>query len=444
MTTSNPGLRLESSDTPRPTSKGLEEALEAVGNRRQNIEELPSNTKKLPPNTEQLTPNVEMPTGTVDIKWSSSMTSYPSVSDFATPGAVSVLAVTGWGFGDPSFRWTTCILEYNNFLDGSTEMDKWASGVATTLMTVLPSMIAFSPLNTADTQTLYYLDVLATLITCGFTLFFRVDSWTTLLKDKIWDVTDILDRKKIDAIYCNKISSRQDSSIPERISLTQSPILNNIDTGTGATPDRSTPPSPPGVDMDSARLKRLYERGRLEKLQKKVFDTSALPEGTELGSEPTTATSTQNQQNEGLKQPRPYRIIVYMAITTFCVFQFLLFLVISCWVFGIDSTLFVWGCAGYSYAIFVGWVAASFVCAAVVRYASTSLWTRPDEIFHIESIPTTPDCCGENASALSSNPIQERNSLSNWSGIQLAHLWDNLTQFRVLRYPKFLLILTPK
>ncbi|KAG0125522.1 hypothetical protein HOY82DRAFT_616380 [Tuber indicum] len=342
------------------------------------------------------------------------------------PKPEQTLDITGWGFGNSDFRWTTCLSDYDHYLDNSTEMDKWASAVATTLMTVLPSLIAFSPLKTADIQTLYYLDVVVALITCGFTLFFRVDSWTTLQKDKIWSVTNILDKTDIDIIYCHKRAQGKDHGRPDCVFPTQSSSLNAIRTSTGVAPDGSSLVPLLEVEIDSPKLKRLYERGRLEKLQQDAFGGGLLPDEVESGS--VTSTGTQDRRNEELERPRPLRIIVYMVITAFCLFQFFLFLVISCWIFRIDSTLFIWSCAERGYAIFLGWVAASFIVAAVVRYASSSLWMRADEIFHIESIPTTPDCCGENASALFSNPIQERNSHSNWGWIKLAHFWSNLTQ----------------
>jgi len=254
-----------------------------------------------------------------------------------------------------------------------------------------------------------------------------------LRKEKIWNVTDILDKIDIDAIYYHTRSSGQDSGIPDRIASEQSSSSSVVGAGTRVDPGGGSPSPLPAVDIDSPRLKRLYERGQLEKLQQDAFGTSPLPEGTDPESVVTTGVQNQSEQNEGLKQQRPYRIMVYIVIAVFCVFQFFLFIVISCWVFRIDSTIFIWSCAKYSYAIFLGWVAISFLFAAMVRYVSSSLWTRPDEIFHIESIPTTPACCGQNASALSSNPIQERNSRSNWSWIQLVHLCGNLTQFKMLR-----------
>ncbi|KAG0634965.1 hypothetical protein HOY80DRAFT_483877 [Tuber brumale] len=113
----------------------------------------------------------------------------------------SMTGSPGWGFGNSAYGRLSCQLDYSYFLSSSSEADKWASGVATTLMTILPSLIAFGPLKTADTQTLYYLDALVALVTCGFTLLFRVDTWTTLPKDKIWRVTDILDKVDINAIY---------------------------------------------------------------------------------------------------------------------------------------------------------------------------------------------------------------------------------------------------
>ncbi|KAG0634970.1 hypothetical protein HOY80DRAFT_1140281 [Tuber brumale] len=343
--------------------------------------------------------------------------------------------IKGWGFTGSDFGWGACLSEYNDFLDGSTEIDKWASGVATTLMTMLPSLIAFSPLKTADTQTLYYLDALVALVTCGFTLLFRVDTWTTLRKDKIWRVTDILDKGDINAIYYRTRYNRQDYTTPDSddISITQSTSLTSdaIGTGTEGIPDQGGLSPLPAAKIDIPRLKRLYEGGRLKKLQQDALGTSAFPDEIESGS--MTTTSIQNQQNEGYRKPRPYRITVYMVITIFCLTQIFLFSVISSWVFKTDSTFFIWSCVEDGVMIFFWWVAGSFILASTVRYASTSMWMRPDEIFHIESIPATPDCCGDNASVLSSNPIEQRNAYCSWSRIKLAYFWSNLTQFQVPR-----------
>ncbi|KAG0129043.1 hypothetical protein HOY82DRAFT_611236 [Tuber indicum] len=237
-----------------------------------------------------------------DTQWSTSMAPHANTSGPNTAMVTILVVQAGWGFGGPDFHWTPCISGHNNYLDSSTEMDKWASGVATTLMTVLPSMIAFSPLKTADIQTLYYLDVLATLITCGFTLFFRVDSWTTLRKGKIWNVTDILCKIDIDAIYYHTRSRRQDSSIPDRITSAQSSSSNVISENTGVALESGNPSPLPAVDIDIPRLKRLYERGKLEKLQQVAFCTSALPEGIEFGSMSTAGIQNQPGQNEALKQ----------------------------------------------------------------------------------------------------------------------------------------------
>ncbi|KAG0129041.1 hypothetical protein HOY82DRAFT_621011 [Tuber indicum] len=331
-------------------------------------------------------------------------TTSPKISDLNS-SSLSTTATKGrpgWGFSNSHFNLIPCQLEYNEFLDRSTELDKWASGVATTLMTMLPSMIAFGPLRTADTQTLYYLNTLVALVTCGFTLLFRVDSWTTLRKDRIWRVTDILDEMNIDMIY----------------GYTRS--------GSGC------PPSLPAANIDIPTLKRLYDSGRLEKLQQDAFGTSALSGGIESGS--TITTGIQNWQNEGRKKRRPTRTTVYMVTTVFGFIQSILFLAITSWVFMINSTLFIWGCAGDGYMIYCRFVAWSFEIATVVRYASTSQWMRPDEIFYIESISASPArCCCDGASALSSNPIPERTAHSNWSLIKLAQLKSNLIQFRVKR-----------
>ncbi|KAG0634968.1 hypothetical protein HOY80DRAFT_1095739 [Tuber brumale] len=359
----------------------------------------------------------------------------PKIPNLNATTTEPALLMKGWGFTGSGFGWGACLSEYNDFLDGSTEIDKWASGVATTLMTMLPSMIAFSPLKTADTQTLYYLDALVALITCGFTLLFRVDTWTTLAKDKIWRVTDILDKLDINAIYYRTRYNRKDytTSDSDDISITQStsPTSDAIGTGTAVIPDQDGQSPLPAANIDIPRLKRLYEGGRLKKLQQDALGTSAFPVELESGS--MTTTSMQNQHNEGYKKPRPYRITVYMVITIFCFIQLFLFLVISSWVFKTDSTFFIWSCAGAGIGIFCWWVVGSFILASMVRYASTSMWMRPDEIFHIESIPETPDCCGDNASVLSSNPIKERTVHSNWGWIKLAYLWSNLTQSRVPR-----------
>ncbi|KAG0641349.1 hypothetical protein HOY80DRAFT_999376 [Tuber brumale] len=364
------------------------------------------------------------------------MTGFPTIrpkipnSNANTTAPASLMK--GWGFTGYNFGWGACLSEYDGFLDGSTEIDKWASGVATTLMTMLPSMIAFSPLKTADTQTLYYLDALVALATCGFTLLFRVDTWATLPKDKIWRVMDILDKGDINAIYYR---TRQDYTAPDLgdISITQYTSLtpDAIGTGTEVTPDRGGLSSLPAVNIDIPRLKRLYEGGRLKKLQQDALGSSEFPDEIESGSMATT--SIQNQHNEGPKQPRPYRITVYMVITIFCLIQYFLFLVISSWVFKTDSTFFIWSCAKAGVMIFCWWVAGSFLLASAVRYASTSMWMRPDEIFHIESIPATPDCCGDNASVLFSNPIKERTAHANWGRIKLAYIWSNLTQSQLPR-----------
>ncbi|KAG0641348.1 hypothetical protein HOY80DRAFT_1039302 [Tuber brumale] len=322
------------------------------------------------------------------------MTSLPTIrprilSSNATTTEPASL-IKGWGFTGSDFGWGACLSEYNDFLDGSTEIDKWASGVATTLMTMLPSMIAFSPLKTADTQTLCYLDAFVALVTCGFTLLFRVETWVTLPKDKIWRVTDILDKVDINAIYYRTRCSSKDypSLDPDDISITRprspTPDATSTGTGTEVIPDQSGLSPFLAANIDIPRLKRLYEGGRLKKLQQDALGTSTYPIEIESGS--MTTASMQTQQNEGYKKPRPYRITVYMVITIFCLIQLFLYFVISSWVFKTDSTFFIWSCAEAGIGIFCWWIVGSFLLASAVRYAPTSMWMRPDEIFHIERL----------------------------------------------------------
>ncbi|PWW72927.1 hypothetical protein C7212DRAFT_366523 [Tuber magnatum] len=293
-----------------------------------------------------------------------STTSSRSMEYFETPIAAPGLGnssqvepswiPTGWGFAGPRTYWTTCISEQNDYLKNSTQIDQWASAVATTLMTVLPSLIAFSPLKTADIQTLHYLDVIVALMTCGFTLFFRVDSWTTLRKDKIWKVKDILDGADIETIYCHKGSGTgmkiggKGKGVSDHISSLQPLIAISA----GAVVQSSGSSSQPLPDS-AARLRKPYDGGRLQKLQNdasgKVISESL--HDPESGSGATTVIG--QKWYTALKQPRPPRGAVYLIVTAFSIVQIFLYLVIAGLVTWIDSTIFIWSCPRPSYIIYV-------------------------------------------------------------------------------------------
>ena len=89
--------------------------------------------------------------------------SYPTLAFNATEYFQGGLS----GFWDR--KNTSCENDYNYLLDNSSEFRKYSSALATTILALLPALLAFTPLVTARIGLVARLDFVQGLIAAGFT-----------------------------------------------------------------------------------------------------------------------------------------------------------------------------------------------------------------------------------------------------------------------------------
>lgn len=88
-----------------------------------------------------------------------------------------------------------CRKFYNAILDNTSEFDKLASAVATTVMTLLPALLSFGPLPSARIGSLIYFNAEITFFTAAMTLGLYNTGLITLAKDRIVCVKDLFTRR---------------------------------------------------------------------------------------------------------------------------------------------------------------------------------------------------------------------------------------------------------
>ncbi|KAF8538332.1 hypothetical protein BDD12DRAFT_981630 [Trichophaea hybrida] len=109
----------------------------------------------------------------------SNITDYPSWGNFPE-----------WfiaGLGMPA----VCEIDVNGLLGHTSEVDKCGSAAATTIFTLLPSLLTFTPLPTASIDTLFYLSPTAAFLTAGMTLGLPIQHRSTINPENIISATEL-------------------------------------------------------------------------------------------------------------------------------------------------------------------------------------------------------------------------------------------------------------
>lgn len=98
-----------------------------------------------------------------------------------------------WGVGIDVF----CRPTYNYALVNTSEFDKVASAVASTIMVLVPALLSFAPLPTASIRTLLYFNIEAALCSAAMTLGLYNKSLSTLRSIAVLKVKDFCDERTI-------------------------------------------------------------------------------------------------------------------------------------------------------------------------------------------------------------------------------------------------------
>ncbi|KAI5780085.1 hypothetical protein EDC01DRAFT_285645 [Geopyxis carbonaria] len=229
-----------------------------------------------------------------------------------------------------------CASVYNEALRGASEVDKAAMGVATSVLALIPALLAFTAWYTANIQTLYYLDSDAALNTAGLTLCFDVKTLDTLAKDRILSAAIIL-VKGGESIL---------DSIIQRGNTWRSDIENLYTPG-----------------------------GPLEFLKKECVEFA----------NKKSLESPNDDAAETLK--RPNMIHVHVQTFLFFVLQVALMFAITSGVDQIAVASFIWLCPNLYYIAYLSMLVTAYIAAFVVRGLFYSTWYREAEIFFLEPIP---------------------------------------------------------
>lgn len=115
---------------------------------------------------------------------------------FFQPGPPSLRPnITGTGIHN------ACEAKINKVLQDTSEYNKWGSTVATTIISLLPALLSFAPLPTANIRDLLYLSPTAACFTAAATLGLPVRTFSPLSKSRVISAKSLLSDGLTAAVY---------------------------------------------------------------------------------------------------------------------------------------------------------------------------------------------------------------------------------------------------
>ncbi|KAI5803919.1 hypothetical protein EDC01DRAFT_627723 [Geopyxis carbonaria] len=283
-------------------------------------------------------------------------------------------------------------------LKHSTEFDKAGSASAATIMALMPTLLAFGPLKTADIQTQFYIDIDAALVTSAMTFCMPVRRLKTIGRERILRTSDFYD----DASKFLKDPQRFDATRPKKPA--EKELLNHIEQKynreltrvdeieieTEPKGDRNTEGGSARVDENETNSEPRGDHNT-DGGPIRVDENETDPKGgstrvDENETDPKGGSTRVDENETDPKEHRPSRLRIHFYVMSFLALQAGLLLCIGLGLFRIDSIIFVWACDQKSSFIFMWWLTGS-AGLSVLRAFIYSSYRNPDEVFHISTLP---------------------------------------------------------
>lgn len=269
----------------------------------------------------------------------------------ATPDEYPIDYAGVWGLWGASLY--PCRGYYNDYFNATSEYDKAGSAAASTILALLPALLAFGPLRTAKIGLLIQLSGSSSVgfMAAASTFGFQIQQLSTLPQEAFVSVKDFF---KNDPWAIDVYGSAGNHPTTEAQPRAPEDEHRNAEVvAVHATGGRARP----GHCMISRELGE-----RLRALQTKVNSPTRL---------------------------RPKRWVV-------CAIDILAWGIQAIWViiislvtvYVIDDIAFIWVCPGLGTAVFSGWLVASLVGVGIIRGIYESKSYKASSVFHLSYIPT--------------------------------------------------------
>lgn len=305
-----------------------------------------------------------------------------------------------WGVGIP----VPCRPNENRILDDTSEFDKVASAVASTIMFLVPALLSFTHLPTASIKNLLAFNTEAAFCTAAMTLGLHNQSLSTLRSTVVIKAKEFCKSMGLHVMYYIALSGSY--SINTGCCLETPPPAPNNNLPGGApvssinlsgygetsasgggltTPPAATPNgSLPGTETLLGG--NLPVEGQLALGHSRT--------DSDLGRHSTKSTRPDiydiypglgKLQMPMDTDKRPCKLFVTTVTAGFAFIQLCLFGVLVIWLPQIDDIKFIWICVGP--AMFTWWVGGAALLSGISRTFILSSFVVKDEVFHLSPMP---------------------------------------------------------
>lgn len=337
----------------------------------------------------------------IGLVWSLSVAAY---NDSTSTDARRKPGVGIWGVGIP----VPCRPDGNRILDSTSEFDKVASAVASTIMFLVPTLLSFADLPTASIKNLLSFNTEAAFCTAAMTLGLRNKSLSTLRSTAMIEGKEFCKGMglhvncitlpgscacgiSINTGCCLEQPPAPNSSPPGRAPVFSINLTGYEETsasGSGlTTPPAATPNgSPPGTET--------LLGGNLPIEGELAFGHNRTDSNLGGQSIKSTRPGVYDKYHElGKLQERMLmdvdkrfsKLFITVVTTGFAFTQLCLFGVFVIWLPQIDDIKFVWICMGP--VMFTWWVGSAALLSGISRIFALSSFVVKDEVFHLSPMP---------------------------------------------------------
>lgn len=331
----------------------------------------------------------------IGLIWSLAVSTY---NDSTSTDARRKPGIGIWGVGIA----VPCRPEENRILNNTSEFDKVASAVASTIMFLVPALLSFAHLPTASIKNLLCFNTEAAFCTAAMTLGLQNQSLGTLRSTAVIEAKEFCKGMGLHVMYyialsgfcgidtgcCLERPPAPDSNLPGRVS---NPSINSPGygetsaSGGGLTPPATTPNGGlPGTETLLGGS--IFVEGELNLGHSRASSSGG---GSSVGPTRPNVYDTYHRLGEfrekTLMERRPGKLSVTAVTTVFVLIQFGLFGVFVIWLPQIDDIKFIWICVGS--VMFTWWVGGAALLSGISRTFALSSFVVKDEVFHLSPMP---------------------------------------------------------
>jgi hypothetical protein len=277
------------------------------------------------------------------------------------------------GIGIP----VSCAGDITAQLNDTSEINKAGSAAAATLLTLLPALLTFAPLPTANIRELVFVSPWLAFITAGMMLGLPVKQSSALALERILSARqcpcgdNLIHnassqhplRHELPAIDASTEHSTVQIPVPDALSKSpsreESPVLDESPEGITGDGTPNTQQQQCTIIDDTSAADSCHSQC----LKRKIFPDQATVHETKI-------------------------FIVFATIIGFGVCHIILFIIILSFLPTIDSFTIIWKCNYSPHTWYFIWLAFAFLISGIVVMFTNSSYTNPQLMFHLRSIPT--------------------------------------------------------